>query len=151
MINAAIEREKAERVVKSKTSDRPVFIVRYHSALPSVSKITKKHWRTMTLDPEMRDKFPKPPLVAYKRPQTIRNKLIRAKVPSKNMKPKRVINGNARRSAKYVPMSKLVKKFKQLTLIQQCTYRNCQTRNIYLIQCKKCRWAQYIGETKESL
>ena len=120
-------RKLLKELLNPQTSDRPVFILRYHSALPSVSKINKKHWRTMTLDPEMRDKFQKPPLVAYKRPQTIRNKLIRAKVPSKNMKPKRVINGNARRSAKYVPMSKLVKKFKQLTLIQQCTYRNILT------------------------
>ena len=89
-----IPREKAlERVIKFKTSDRPVFIVKYHPSLPSVSKIIHKHHRTMTLDPEMKENFPDPPLVAYKRPQTIRNKLIRAKVPSLKSKPRRVING----------------------------------------------------------
>ena len=58
VINSTIERAKAipreqalERVVKSKTSDRPVFVVRYHPALPSVSKITQKHWRTKPAKP----------------------------------------------------------------------------------------------------
>ena len=70
------------------------------------------------------------------------------------MKPKRVINGNARRSAKYVPMSKLLKKVQATNsnaVVHIRKHHDCQTRNIiYLIQCKKCRWAQYIGETKES-
>ena len=31
-------------------------------------------------------------------------------------------------------------------------HHDCQTKNIvYLIQCKKCKWAQYIGETQETL
>ena len=89
VINSAIERAKAiprekalERVVRKKTSDRPVFVVRYHPALPSVTKITQKHWRTMVnSDHQMQENFPKPPLVAYTRPQTIRQKLIRAKLP----------------------------------------------------------------------
>ena len=100
VINSAIERAKAiprekalERVVRKKTSDRPVFVVRYHPALPSVTKITQKHWRTMVQDPEMKENFPKPPLIAYTRPQTIRQKLIRAKLPSRNVKPKRILNG----------------------------------------------------------
>ena len=164
VINAAIERAKAvprekalERVVKPKTSDRPVFIVRYHPALPSVSKITKKHWRTMCLDPEMRDKFPKPPLVAYKRPQTIRNKLIRAKVPSKNVKPKRVLKGmfKCKQICKICPYVKTCKKVQATNsnaVVHIQKHHDCQNSNIiYLIQCKKCRWAQYIGETKKSL
>ena len=76
VINSAIERAKAiprekalERVVKNKTSDRPVFVVRYHPPLPSVTKITQKHWRTMVQeDPQMKGNFPKPPLVVYTRP-----------------------------------------------------------------------------------
>ena len=75
VINSAIERAKTiprekalERVVRSKTSDRPVFVVRYHPSLPSVTRITQKHWRTMIQDPEMKENFPKPPLVVYIRP-----------------------------------------------------------------------------------
>ena len=31
-------------------------------------------------------------------------------------------------------------------------HHDCQTKNIvYLLQCKKCKWAQYIGETQETL
>ena len=79
-----------KRVVKNKDSGRPVFVVRYHPAPPSVSQINLKHWRTMTLDPEMKETFPKPPLIAYTRPQSIRQKLIRAKLPPR--KPKRIVN-----------------------------------------------------------
>ena len=80
-----------KRVVKNKDSDILVFVVRYHPALPSVSQINLKHWRTMTLDPEMKETFPKPPLIAYTRPQSIRQKLIRAKLPPR--KPRRIVNG----------------------------------------------------------
>ena len=31
-------------------------------------------------------------------------------------------------------------------------HHDCESRNIvYIIQCKKCWWGQYIGETKHSL
>ena len=107
----------------------------------------------MTLDPEMRDKFQKPPLVAYKRPQTIRNKLIRAKVPSKNVKPKRVINGMFKcKICPYVKTCKKVQVINSNAVVHIQKHHDCQTSNIiYMIQCKKCRWAQYIGETKKVL
>ena len=122
VINSAIERAKAiprdkalERVVRNKFSDRPVLVVRYHPALPSVTKITQKHLRTMVQeDPQMKENFPKPPLVAYTRPQTIRQKLIRAKLPSRNVKPKRVINGmfRCKKNCKIFPYVKICKAIK---------------------------------------
>ena len=164
VINSAIERAKAiprekalERVVKKKTSDRPVFVVRYHPALPSVTKITQKHWRTMVQDPQMKENFPKPPLVAYTRPHTIRQKLIRAKLPSRNVKPKRVINGMFRckkncKICPYVKTCKAIKATHSDMVVHLHKHHDCQSRNIvYLIQCKKCKWAQYIGETQETL
>ena len=39
------------------------------------------HWRSMIQDPRLKEVFPKPPLVAYKRPKNIRDKIIRSKVP----------------------------------------------------------------------
>ena len=64
-----------------------VFVVRFDRRLPSVTQITRKHWRTMVQDPYLAE----PPLIAYTRPQTIRDRLIRAKVPSAKSKSRRVI------------------------------------------------------------
>ena len=153
-----IPREKAlERVTRPKTSDRPVFVVRYHPSLPSVTKIIQKHHRTMIMDPEMKENFPKPPLVAYKRPQTIRNKLIRAKLPSRNVKPKRIINGmhKCKKNCKicpYVKTNKTIKAAHTNVKVHLQKHHDCQTKNIvYIVECKKCWWAQYIGETQETL
>ena len=63
-------------MVKKKTSDRAVYVVWYDPGLPSITKIVQKHWRSLTLDPYMKSIFPKPPLIAYKRPMNIRDKLI---------------------------------------------------------------------------
>ena len=100
IIDAAISRAKAiprlealKRVERPKTTKRPVFVVRFDRRLPSVTKITRRHWRTMVADPYLASVFPQPPLIAYTRPQTIRDKLIRAKVPPANSRPKREIPG----------------------------------------------------------
>ena len=44
-------------------------------------------------DPHLREAFPLPPLVAYKRPQNIKDKLIRSKIPETQSRAKRNIPG----------------------------------------------------------
>ena len=72
---------------------RPIFVVSWDPWLPSVSAITNKHWRTMTQDPLMKEIFPEPPLIAYKRQRNIGDKIIRAKVTPNIPYPKRNITG----------------------------------------------------------
>ena len=88
LIDAAIEKarqvprsEALKRVEKVSSNKRPVFAIHYDPRLPSIATIVKKHWRTMTQDPHMAEVFPLPPLVAYRRPPNLKDKLIRAKVP----------------------------------------------------------------------
>ena len=66
---------------RQKTTDRPVFVIHYDPRLPSVNAIVKKHWRVMTQYPKLKEVFPDPPLIAYKRQKNLRQVLIRAKVP----------------------------------------------------------------------
>ena len=84
IIDSAIEkarnvprREALKKVTKEKQSDRPVFVIHYDPRLPSIPAIIQKHWRSMIQDPRLKEVFPKPPLVAYKRPKNIRDKIIR--------------------------------------------------------------------------
>ena len=88
LVDAAIEKarqiprvEALKKVEKSKTTQRPVFVIRHDPRLPSISGIINRHRRTMIKDPHLKETFPQPPLVAYKRPKNIGDKLIRSKVP----------------------------------------------------------------------
>ena len=100
-IDTAIERarniprsEALKKVVRKQDTQRPVFVIAFDPRLPSISRIVSRHWRSMKQDPYLAEVFPQPPLVAYKRPANIRDKLIRAKVPDPApSRPKRVLNG----------------------------------------------------------
>ena len=164
LVDCAIERAKAipreralERVVKEKVKKRrPVFSVEYHPALPSLSKILKKHWRVMSEDPYLAEVYPLPPMVSYRRPKNIKDKLVRAKVPPATSRPKRKIAGMKRcpydcLTCPYVQPGRTIK-------ASATTYRHdleasvdCQTANlIYCLSCDKCQ-EQYIGETEKTL
>ena len=68
------------KVVKPKHTKRPVAVVSWDPRLPSIDKIQQKHWRSMTLDPYLKDLIAQPPKIANKRQKNIRNYLKRAKL-----------------------------------------------------------------------
>ena len=110
----------------------------------------------MTTDPHLKEVFPLPPLVAYKRPPNIKEKLIRAKVPPlAPNRPIRKIPGMKKCTkcpiCPFVQPGKSVKSTSNNTIIDINTSVNCQSQNIiYCISCQNCRM-QYIGESERSL
>ena len=66
IINSAISQARkipqlvaVKKVARNTTIiKRPVFVVSWDPRLPSVSAITKKHWRSMIQDPQMEEIFP---------------------------------------------------------------------------------------------
>ena len=91
-----ILRDKAlQRVAKPKHNKRPVHAVTWDPRLPNLPQVQGKHWRSMTLlSPYMREVFPEPALVAYKRQQNISDFVITAKVPpAPKNRPYRRLNG----------------------------------------------------------
>ena len=88
IIDAAIAKAMAiprlvalRRVSRQQTNTRPAFVVGYDPMLPSIPKLTKKHWRSMTAeDKYLESVFPEPPLISYRRQRNIRETIIRAKV-----------------------------------------------------------------------
>ena len=163
MVDAAIDtarkvpRLKAlKKVVRNKTSRRPVFVIQYDPRLPSISGIVKKHWRTMMKDPYLKETFPLPPLIAYKRPPNIRDKLIRAKVPPKtSSRPKRNVPGMKKclncPVGPFVQTGNKAKSTATKFTVDINQPVTCQTDNIiYLISCKKCP-DQYVGQSERTL
>ena len=123
--------------------------------LPSIPDIVKKHWRSMTQDPRLKEIFPEPPLVAYKRPPNIRDKLIRSKVPPPTKIQRRKVPGmkkcNKCSICPFIQEGKIVKGTSTNFKVDINTSVDCSTTNvIYLLRCDK--WSQlYIGETERML
>ena len=146
-------KEALKRVVNDKTNSRPVLVVPYHPALPNIPQIVKKHHRVMCLNPHMKSIFPEAPLVAYKRPQNIRDRLIKAKLPPPQNRPKRIKAGmhacNKPCSiCPFVSNKKIIKAKHNDHKVELSKHFDCNTKNIvYIIECRKCG-DQYIGQTQ---
>ena len=151
----AVKREDAiKKVEKPRSSDKLVFITYYDPRLPSISKIIKKHYRSMvSQDQYLQQVFPSAPIVAYKRQKNIREVVIKAKVPPLYSRPRRIQNGYKKCIAPscltcpYSIPGKLVKATATNYSVEVNCSVSCDTKNvIYLITCKHCR-KQYVGES----
>ena len=130
--------------------------MRYDPRLPDPQQILNKHYRSLTTDPYMKEVFPLPPMVAYKRPKTIGEMLIRAKIAPEHSRQRRSNKGMFKCNkpcvtCPYIKVGKIAKSTARDHKVELQQHFNCHTRNIiYLIECKKCL-QQYLGESKRSL
>ena len=155
-----INREEAIKRIPKKKCDRTIIVLTYNPALPSVSGILQKHWRVMTQDPYLKKVFPSPPMVAFRRPKNLRDKLIKARVPPtpqqrtpRNIPGMKPCNG---KNCETCPFVKNCKQFKgpfNDTVVQINSTLNCTSTNVvYCLQCSKENCKQiYIGETQREL
>ena len=110
----------------------------------------------MHQDPYLADVFPLPPLIAYRRPPNIRDKLIRAKVPDPPpARPKRNIPGMKKCNdcpiCPFVTTGQTVKSTQTKYSVAINLSVDCQTMNIiFMLGCRRCK-AQYIGESQRTL
>ena len=110
----------------------------------------------VTTDPHLKEVFPLPPLIAYKRPPNIKDKIVRAKIPPlAPRRPDRVVLGmkkcNKCLICPFVQTCKNVKATSNNTTVDINASVNCKTTNIiYCITCQKCKM-QYIGESERSI
>jgi hypothetical protein len=162
IVNNAIEKAKnldrkeiLKKTNKPKT-DRVVLAITYHPKLPSVSNIVKKHWRTLIRDPKAREIFPQPPMIAYKQPPNLKNKLCQARLPTQRNHQKRQLNGTkpCNKPCSICPYVLQSKEFISTYTREKFTMTGsytCSTRGvIYLTTCSKCL-QQYVGQTGRRL
>ena len=157
----SIPRDQALKYVsRTKTNTRPVFVVSWDPRIPSLPDLTRKHWRTMTVqDPYLKEVFCEPPLVAYKRQQNIKDKVIRAQIPPKQTRNKRIIPGMKKCGkcsvCQYVKECNQVKH--KTTSWNLTKPFSCTTKNtVYFIECQKPRCKNgdtfiYVGETEKAI
>ena len=164
VINTAIAKARAiprqvalRQVLRQAINTRPVFVALYDPRLPSIPNITSRHWRSMVSECNyLKEVFPEPPLVSYKRQRNIREILVRAKVAPPRQH--RIVNGmkkcNSCLACSYIMEGKTIdgksyngKKFKwNIGRALSCDSKNI----IYILVCDKdsCK-KQYIGMTQD--
>ena len=145
--------------MKTKTNNRPVLVLQYDPKLPSLSKIINKHYRSMvTQDQYLKDVFPLPPLVAYKRPRNVRDLVVKAKVPLLYTRSSAKIQAGYKKctniscmTCPYAIPGKNVKSSATKLIVEVNASVNCFSSNIVCcISCINCG-KQYIGESHRSL
>ena len=145
--------------MEKKENERPVFVLTYNPALPSFSKILKKHWKVMIKDPYLKKVFPAPPMVAYRRAKNLRDKLVKAKVPPPATRKKRQLAGMKPCNRSGCEVCPFVRKGKELKnpltnkTIRINTNVDCNSKNtVYCIFCNKegCKKI-YIGQSQREV
>ena len=154
-----IPREEALKKVERKENERPVFVITYNPALPSLTQILKKHWKVMIKDPYLKEVFPEPPMVAYRRAKNLRDKLVKAKLPPPPTRKKRQLPGMKKCNKSGCEVCPFVRKGVELKIpISQKTVKlnasvDCTSKNtVYCIFCNKSGCNQiYVGQSQREL
>ncbi|XP_053376905.1 uncharacterized protein LOC123530291 [Mercenaria mercenaria] len=66
----------------TESSKRTPFVVTFHPNLPNIHATVDRHWPTIESSQRLSRMFPEKPLIAYRRPKSLRDILVRAKVKS---------------------------------------------------------------------
>ena len=67
---------------KDKSNTRTPLVVTYHPDLPPLAQIVNKHFSILQTNDKLKQVFPEPPLISYRRPKNLRDLIVRAKLPS---------------------------------------------------------------------
>ena len=79
----AFQRTDSDSYSRTQVSETPLILT-FHPGLPDVKAILRHLHPVLTASPTMRQMFPLPPMVSFRRPDNISNHLVRAKVNQAN-------------------------------------------------------------------
>jgi acetolactate synthase small subunit len=75
-----IDRNDLLEYKEKKINKRVPLVITYHPSLEKISGIVRHHWKEMEKSETLTKLFPKPPVVAFRRPKSIKDTLVRAAV-----------------------------------------------------------------------
>ena len=150
---SGIDRKDLIQYKEKNANNRVSFVITYHPALSNLSSIVREHWTTIQKHPELCKIFKEPPVLAFRKPKSLKDILVRA-----DISPRPAYNGQCQKCDSRRCMTckniQCTQKFSSTytgeKFIIYCN-ANCKTENIiYLLECAICG-LQYIGETKQQL
>ena len=128
-------------------------MVTYHPILPTFQSIIKRHPSTLHISEWLREAFPLPPLIVFRRMKNLRNFLVRATLTVNNQEPPDNPPCGAA-GWKMCPILMALDEFTSHTtsLVYKLNFSaSCNFSNIiYLITCRRCG-QQYVGEIGQPL
>ena len=139
---------------QANNNNRVPFVVTHHPELPDIRAVIDKHWSTIDSSKRLSQIFPEKPVLAYRRPKSLRDILVKAKIQSQDDHPETGLSCpcNASR-CQTCQLMKSTSVFSSTSGARSAIKgeHNCKTHNaIYLMTCTVCRM-QYVGETKLSI
>ena len=71
---------------KQESTDTTIpFVMTYHPELSKVKEIVNRHWSIIDSSERLKKVFPKKPVMAYRRPKSLRDLLVKARLPQDPM------------------------------------------------------------------
>lgn len=80
-----LEKKKRRKDI-GKNNSRPVFVTQYSSSASEMKQIIKSNWGLIQSDSILKDVFPEPPMIVFKKAPSIRDKLVRSYLPGPRQK-----------------------------------------------------------------
>ena len=77
---SGIDRKDLILYKEKNANNRVPFVITYHPALSNLSNIVREHWTTIQKHPELCKIFKKPPVLAFRKPKSLKDILVRAEV-----------------------------------------------------------------------
>ena len=133
--------------------NRDILTLSYHPALNgTVQKIITDNFNILGCDEEHRNVYQQKPMVAFRRAKTLKDKLVRARLPQYTVSTKKGCAPCAKRRncdvCHYIASSTTFSTYdKSRTFDIRCGLLHCNSKYVvYLLQCKTCN-IQYVGST----
>ena len=151
----AIQREELlshkSKLQSELQSSRIPFTLTYHPDLPNIRTILDRHWSKIESCSKLKKMFPEKPVVAYRRPKSLRDILVKAKLtnPTVNDSPGQSEPCMSPR-CQTCKLMRPTQTFKSVSGATSAVNgrHSCKTANaVYLMTCNICN-KQYVGETK---
>ena len=131
------------------------LVCEYHPALPPLANFVHKHLPILHSQERLKSVFPEPPVIAFTRPQNLRDILVTAKFkgPSEqqtDITGSQPCSSNCK-TCNLVDCTSSFKSFQTSRIFSVMQNIDCLSKNlVYLIYCNLCG-VQYIGETRNTL
>ena len=136
---------------KATRADRIPFVVTFHPDLTNISSTIRKHWRLIENDSSLKEIFPSPPVIAYRRPKNLKDILVTSKVKKQETSKFGCYKQCGRSNCKCCKAANTDHSFSSTVTKQRYNNyvtSNCKTENsIYILTCGTCK-LQYVGETE---
>ena len=149
-----IRREDALTPQTRSCNKRVPLVVTYNPSLPNLPSLTKNLLPVLHASDRLKKAIPERPLIAYRRPKSLRDLLVHAELKPTTVEPPRGTSCcDTRRclTCRHIQSGTTICSTTTRQTFRVRATATCKTSNVvYLIECRKC-CKQYVGETQNRL